>query len=187
MLFGILWITAWIEYANCFVVMVGAASYYFSSSREKGEGSASICKGFKYAYLHHAGSIAAGAFIIALIRFIRIVFMYFAKQAEKASGDNTMVKMVAACGASILKCIEDICDYINKSAYAYMAVTGENFCTCAWGGALLNLKHLFKFQMAMFLASAFILLGKLAIVFGNCYFCWFLMARFAARYAAATD
>merc|ERR1712072_1561800 len=33
MLFGILWITAWIEYANCFIVMVGAASYYFSSIR----------------------------------------------------------------------------------------------------------------------------------------------------------
>jgi len=32
--------------------------------------------------------------------------------------------------------------------------------------------------MAMFLASAFILLGKIVIVLGNCYFCWFLMARF---------
>ena len=78
MLFGILWITAWIEYANCFVVMVGAASYYFDSTKER-EGEASICKGFKYAYLHHAGSIACGAFIIALVRFIRIVFVYMAK------------------------------------------------------------------------------------------------------------
>jgi len=53
--------------------------------------------------------------------------------------------MIAACGSSILKCIEDICDYINKAAFAYMAVTGDSFCTSAWSGALLNLKHLVKF------------------------------------------
>ena len=87
MLFGILWITAWIEYANCFVVMVGAATYYFDSNPQK-EGSASICRGFKFAYMNHAGSIAMGAFIIAVIRFIRIVFVYLAKKLEKASGDN---------------------------------------------------------------------------------------------------
>lgn len=144
MLFGILWITAWIEYANCFVVMVGAATYYFDSNPQK-EGSASICRGFKFAYMNHAGSIAMGAFIIAVIRFIRIVFVYLAKKLEKASGDNQLVKCMVACGASLLKCLEDICDYINKSAFAYIAATGESFCWAAWHGFLLNLKHLAKF------------------------------------------
>lgn len=173
MLFGILWITAWIEYANCFIVMVGAASYYFTSNRKE-EGRASICKGFKFAYINHSGSIAFGAFIIAVIRFIRLVFMYMAKKAESLSGDNQVVKCVVSCAQSVLKCIEDICDYINKSAFAYIAVTGESFCFAAWHGFLLNLKHLVKFQMAMFLASAFILLGKVVIVIGNCYFYMFI-------------
>jgi len=173
MLFGIFWITAWIEYANCFIVMVGAASYYFTSNRKE-EGSASICKGFKWAYVNHCGSIAFGAFVIAVIRFIRFCFMYLAKKAEQMSGENQVVKAAVACAQSILKCIEDICDYINKSAFAYIAVTGESFCPAAWHGFLLNLKHLLKFQMAMFLASAFILLGKLVIVLGNCYFYMFI-------------
>ena len=30
--------------------------------------------------------------------------------------------------------IENICDYINKVAYSYIAVSGESFCTSAWHG-----------------------------------------------------
>ena len=80
MFFGILWITAWLEYSSTFVVMVSASTYYFNSSKEE-EGSANVSLGFKFAYLNHMGSIAVGAFIIALIRFIRYVFYYLAKQA----------------------------------------------------------------------------------------------------------
>jgi hypothetical protein len=111
MLFGILWITAFFEYCSTFVVMVSASTYYFNSNSE-GEGSAEVGLGFHYTLLH-AGSIAIGAFIIALIRFIRIVFMYLAKEAEKQSGDNAVVKGVVRCAECVLACIEKVCDYIN--------------------------------------------------------------------------
>ena len=71
-------------------MMVSASTYYFNSHKDK-EGSAEVGVGFKYAALH-SGSIAIGAFIIAVIRFIRIVFMYLARKAEQQSGDNIMVK-----------------------------------------------------------------------------------------------
>lgn len=215
MLFGILWITAWIEYANAFIVMVGAATYYFDSGPAHGdevdpdspdgktynqqevdghakvkEGKASLSLGWKYAYLNHSGSIAAGAFILALIRFVEIVFVYAAKKAEKMSGENKCVKIIVACGACYLKCLEKICDYINKAAFAYMAVTGDGFCFSAWNGFLLHVKHLAKFSFANWLAGVFIFLGKLAIVIGNCFFCYFLMgpACFAVfRAPAPTD
>jgi len=76
-----------------------------------------------------------------------------------------MVK-IAEC---ILACIEKICDYINDSAYAYMAVTGDNFCSSAWGGFLLNLKHMLKFSFANMIAKVFILLGKVAITAINMF------------------
>jgi len=81
MLFGILWITAFFEYCSTFVVMVSASTYYFNSNpndEENLEGSAEVGLGFHYAFLH-SGSIAIGAFIIALVRFIRIVFLYLAE------------------------------------------------------------------------------------------------------------
>jgi len=34
MLFGILWVTAWIEYASRYIVIMGATTYYFNNSYE---------------------------------------------------------------------------------------------------------------------------------------------------------
>jgi len=74
MIFGILWICAWLDYSNQFIVQVTAVSYYFDSNATE-TGSGSVCKGFKFAYFNHMGSLALGALIIAIIRFIKFVFI----------------------------------------------------------------------------------------------------------------
>ena len=177
MFFGFLWITAWIEYTSRFIVIVGAATYYFNNHRDKQdeEASADIMYGFKCAYLHHMGSIAFGAFIIALIRFVKIIFYYLAKQAEKSSGENAGVKAAVACAKCLLECIEKICDYMNESAFCYMAVTGDHFLLAAWNGFLLNLKHGLKFAFANMIAKVFIFIGKVGIVVANLFTLYLLM------------
>jgi choline transporter-like protein 2/4/5 len=78
MFFGLLWLMAWLKYTCNFICMVAASTYYFNSNPNE-EGSAEVSLGFKFAYLNHMGSIAFGAFIIAVIQFIRFVFLYAAK------------------------------------------------------------------------------------------------------------
>lgn len=125
--------------------------------------------GIKMAYFNHFGSLAIGSFIIAVIQFIRFIFEYVSEQAVKASGDNGAVKLIACIGDCILRCIEKIGDYINRAAYSYMAVTGDNFCTSAWNGFLLNMSYGLEFAWANTLAIIFIFLGKLFIVVINCF------------------
>lgn len=177
MFFGLLWLTAFIDYTSRFVTIVSATTYYFNNSRDRPdeEASAEICYGFKCAYLHHPGSIALGSFIIALIRFIKFVFYYLAKKAEKLGGDNGCVKCMIACATCILNCIERIVDYLNESAFCYMAVTGDHFLSSAWEGFLLNLKHGLKFTFANMIAKVFIFVGKIGIVVGNCFTLYFIM------------
>ena len=177
MFFGFLWITAWIEYTSRFIVIVGACTYYFNNHRDNQdeEASAEIMYGVKCAYLHHMGSIAFGAFIIALIRFVKLVFYYLAKKLEKSSGENPAVKAAVACAGCILNCIERICDYLNEAAFCYMAVTGDHFLKSAWNGFLLNLKHGLKFAFANMIAKVFIFIGKVGIVVANCFTLYFLM------------
>lgn len=134
-----------------------------------------VCFGFKCAYLHHMGSIAFGAFIIAVVRFIKYVFYYLSKKAEKLGGDNPAVKCMVGCATCILNCIEKIVDYLNESAFCYMAVTGESFLSSAWNGFLLNLKHGVKFVFANMIAKCFIFLGKVGITIGNCFSLFFIM------------
>jgi hypothetical protein len=173
MFFGILWVTAFFEYCSTFVVMVSASTYYFNSDMH-GEGVAEVDLGFAYCFKHF-GSLAIGSFIIALIRFIRIVFLYMAKQTEKQSGDNPAIKMIVKVGSCILACIEKICDYINESAYAYQAVSGDSFCSSAWSGFLLQVKHMAAFAFANLIAKVFIFLGKLGVTAGNMVSCYYIM------------
>jgi hypothetical protein len=153
---------------------VSASTYYWNSSAEN-EGDAEVGLGFRFAYVYHLGSIAFGAFIIALVQFIKIIFLYLAQQAEKASGGNPAIKLIARCGACCISCIEKICDYINVAAYCYMAISGDSFCDSAWNGFLLNVKHMLKFSFANMIAKIFILLGKVALVVGNCFSLLFIM------------
>ena len=90
------------------------------------------------------GSIALGSFIIGLIRFAKVVFVYLARFAAKAGGDNQITACILKCGMCYLECLEKWTDIINEAAYAYMAVSGENFCRSALNGFLLHLKHIMK-------------------------------------------
>lgn len=174
MLFGLLWVVAWLQYSSQYICMVAASTYYFDSDASK-EGSAEVGLGFKFAHIYNTGSVAFGAGIIAVVQVIRIVFIYLAQQAAKASGENQAVKIIIACGECYLRCLEKICDYLNSAAFAYMAVSGDSFCTSAWNGFLLNIKHILKFSFANFIAKVFILLGKIGITAGNCVSFYFML------------
>lgn len=147
--------------------MCSASTYYFNSNQTT-EGSADVMLAVNFAYFKHFGSLALGSFIIAVIEFIRIVFYYIAERAIEASGENPLVKCIVRCAECLLKCIEKIVDYINTCAYAYMAVSGENFCTSAWNGFLLNMTYGLEFAWANSLAGGFIFLSKMFIVIINC-------------------
>jgi choline transporter-like protein 2/4/5 len=174
MFFGLLWIVNFLKAQSSFITMVSACTYYFDSNAEK-DGSADVGLGIKFAFMFHAGSIAMGSFIIALIQFIRITFAILAEQAQNASGDNAAVKIMIKVGECCLKCIEKIVDYINTMAYGYIAVSGDSFCSSAWNGFLLNMKFGLEFAWANFIASTFILLGKVGITVLNCFSCYMIM------------
>lgn len=80
-----------------------------------------------------------------------------------------MAKCLICCGDCILRCFERIVEYINNAAYAYMAVTGKNFCTSAIEGMYLNLKHAAAFGSAKYFASALIFLGKFGVTMLNIF------------------
>jgi len=96
---------------------------------------------------------------------------------EKSSGENPAMKLMLRCVGCLLWCLEKIADYLNEAAYAYMAVSGDSFCSSAWSGFLLNLKHLAKFTFANSIAKMFVALGKFAIVLANMGLSYFIMTQ----------
>jgi len=100
----------------------------------------------KWAHTSHVGSIALGSFIHTLL----VIFVYplLNNAEELAASGNPGAKILGLCLMCFLKCIEELVEYLNKVAYAYMAITGDKYCTSAWNGFLINLKHLCQFYLA---------------------------------------
>lgn len=121
------------------------------------------------------GSLAFGSFIIGVIRLAKVVFVYAARQAAKASGENKISQATLKCGLCYIECLEKVTDYINEAAYAYMAVSGDDFIRSAWNGFLLNIKHLLRFSFSNLIAKVFMFIGKVGITVGNVFSLLFIM------------
>lgn len=74
-----------------------------------------------------------------------------------------------------MKWLQEFIEYINNSAYSYMAISGKNFCWSAYYGLLLQMKHAGKFIIGNYLAAGFIFIGKIGITVGNVFIAWIFM------------
>ena len=102
------------------ITMVGAATYYFSSTKyEKGSGNISL--GWYFAHVKHMGSLAVGSGISATLALARALKHAAAK---KQQDQTAAVAIMNACIECCLACIEDAVYYLNRNAYAYMAISG---------------------------------------------------------------
>lgn len=75
----------------------------------------------------------------------------------------------------LLKCLEEIIEYITKAAFAFQAIAGQSFITSAKNGILLNLKHGASFMFANYLANIFVFLGKIGLTCLNVFCCYMIM------------
>jgi choline transporter-like protein 2/4/5 len=95
----------------------------------------------------------------------------------KASGENCLIICLVSIASCLLHCIENCVDYINKAAYSFIAISGQDFVSGAKDGLLLNLKHGLEFAWAMTLAYGFVWLGKVALLTLNVYTGYILMTK----------
>lgn len=162
MIFCIIWILSYIREKTKFVYMISAAQFYFSSNRET-TGSASVVAGMMIANFKHSGSIALGSLLHTIVFMLRVLVDSITNASEKNNGNNGLVVLVGCLLRCFVRCLENLIEYLNLMAYAFMSISGDPYCKSAWSGFILNLKHLIKFYFADILARMFIFIGMLAI------------------------
>lgn len=144
--------------------MVSASTYYFNCNANK-NGGASVCTAFKFAYMKNAGSLAFGSLVLTIIAILKAIVDAMAESAKK-DGDGA-AKIIACIAQCLMGCLEALIEHLSKLSYAYMAISGDSFCTSAWNGFILNLKHLAKFVFAIRIGSLFIFMGLVTITCAN--------------------
>jgi hypothetical protein len=112
-----------------FVLSFAVVQWYYTAI-PKGLQCFGLVWGWIYGLTVHLGTLAMGAFIIAVLRFIQFLIS-LAQQANKANGDNAVIAIILCVAQCLVKCCEECIKELNKNVYIDVAVTGNNFCG-AW-------------------------------------------------------
>jgi len=107
--------------------------------------------------------------IVMIVRFV------VENLVDAAATGNPCGKLLACCVKCCLRCIEDFIEYLTKTAYSFMAISGQPFCKAGWNGFLLNLKHCAKFYFATLLARGFVGVGTMFVMAVNIVLAWVMV------------
>ena len=126
-IFALLWFTSWIQYSCIFAIMFSSATYYFNSD-EMDVGQAEVGLALKMTHINHMGTVAFASFLMVPIQFINVVFVIPWKRLANISNNNCAYNCIIKCSDCGLAIFEKVCDYVNDTGLAYIAITGDNFC-----------------------------------------------------------
>mmetsp|Transcript_28906 Transcript_28906/g.35727 ORF Transcript_28906/g.35727 Transcript_28906/m.35727 type:complete len:253 (+) Transcript_28906:1115-1873(+) len=179
MIFGFIWIVAFLVSCNEFVVIVSAITWYFSDKTVEDDdgipGDSDVSYGFYWSIRYHPGSLAFGSFILTIVWIIRLVFEYIGEKVVDATAGNGCTKCLLACVHCCLDCFDRFIRYLNRNAFIYMALSGESFCSSALNAFILILKNKAKFAFVEGIADVFMFLAKFFISCATTGLSWLCM------------
>lgn len=168
-LFALFYINAFINAYNQFVTASSAVIWYFEHNIEGGP-TRPVSRSFYRGLRYHIGSLAFGALIVAIIRFMMAVVEYIKQKLDATHAGKTAGKIyncLLTCCQCCLECIARIVEFINKHAYIQIAIKGESFCTSAFEGFGLVFRNLGRWSMLFLIGSFFNFIGMLFISSGT--------------------
>jgi choline transporter-like protein 2/4/5 len=160
--FGLLWFLFFIS-GMCQVILAGAfAAYYWSLRKPKDIPPFPVITGTWRAIRYHMGSVALGSFLLATVRFIRIIIEYIDNKCRQYT-NNPVAKAISCLCRCSFWCLESFLRFINTNAYIMMAVYGENFCTSARDAFSLLMRNIVRVVVVDKVADFLLFLGKVVV------------------------
>lgn len=74
------------------------------------------------------GSICLGSLILAIIRAIRAAFQMMVDKLHEDGELNLATVCLVAIAKCILSMLDQLVEFVNKFAYAHVAIYGKTFC-----------------------------------------------------------
>jgi len=127
--FGIFWMMELANSIGQFVISYAVVLWYYTVKPKRGGPMCGIFRGYMVACTFHLGTLAFGSFLIAVLRYVRLICLIIEKNAE-ADG-NAVAKCIARAVGCCLECFKKFVKYINKNAYIDVCITSKNFCGAA--------------------------------------------------------
>lgn len=138
-------------------IVAGACGVWFFASRGEKSKQKSVRTGAYNCLRYHAGSLAFGAFIIAVVQLARAIMKYMEKNAQAQR--NKIMQLVFRALGCLIWCFEKCLKFLNKNAYIQIALLGTNFCVSAKNAFFLILRNSFRFGVLAMLGSVIHFIG----------------------------
>jgi len=128
LVFGLLWTIEVITNIS-WTAMSGAVSHWFFF-RESAEHKtrAPLLRSLGRVLCYHLGTIVFGAFIVGVIKLIRLVLMIIDKYTKDLQKSNPLFWLIIKCTQCCMYCLEKTIKFITNYAYIYVALQGSGFC-----------------------------------------------------------
>ena len=177
-LFALLW-SIQVVTASChFIIGVCVTSWYFGKIDDKGNRELQftwpIARAIHMVFRYHLGSLALGAFLVALVQFIRLIVEYIERKTKNANSGplKALICMCKCC----LWCLECCMKFISRQAYLMMAITGANFCNSAMKMFHFTIRNIAKVGALQGVGGVVMFFGKLFCVASSVVVCYFIIA-----------
>lgn len=174
MLFVFFWSSEFIVASGQLTLAISFSRWYFTP--RKGAGFApNLFASMSITFFKHAGTVAYGSLIIAIIRFIRAVLMYVHKKLKNSGTSNKCIDAAMCCCQCCMACVERCLKFINKNAYIQTAIFGYSFCKACREAFFLILRNAARLSAVGLVSTLSIMLCKLVIIAGIGVSSFFLM------------
>jgi choline transporter-like protein 2/4/5 len=180
--FGLLWTNQFISGIGIMTIAGAVSSWYWTADK-KSLGPHQTFLSFKRVVRYHLGSIAFGAFLIAVIQFIRAIFAYLDEKSKKLQQTNIAVKIFFKVVQCCLWCFEKCMKYINRNSYIMTAMIGCNFCSGTGKALAILVMNLAQVATMNFVGMLMLVMGKI-VISATCAFVGYIILTTFPDYTA---
>ena len=132
---GLLWTIELVSGVNYTALSGSVSHWYFFRDDTKGTTRAPLARSLGRVLFYHLGSIAFGAFIIAVVKLVRYVLMTIDKYTKERQKNNLLLRLVMKCCICCLWCLETtikpvhVCTYTTCTCHMCMHMC---IVSCVW-------------------------------------------------------
>lgn len=182
MFFAWLWSIAWLESIGQITAAHAVITWYFAPCRYE-ISSLQLLSSFLMTLRYHMGTAAFGSFLLAMVRFWRMVLEYvkyhLTRSYHRAAANtamrgvpgrsclqcpgNFLMQFTFCCLTCLLSFFEKCVQFLNKQAYVQVAIFGTSFVTSAFNGFYLIVRNLGRLAAVNMVGDFVVFIGKLSI------------------------
>ncbi len=185
--FGFLWASNFCIMYGFFVISMTTVVWYFSATtleltlfndgdkeggRLKNAPVGTVCRAICAGLRYHLGTILWGSLLIAIIQFVRVLFLYIEEEFLSQWKDSVTVRCLVYCINCCLAYIERVVKIISANAFIVCAITSESFCSCAREAVSLLVNNAVRVGTLSTLSTVAYFIVKLFIVLSNMCFAY---------------